>query len=123
MTKLGPDEFDWSYFKPLEVEVRGGNVDKAIKIFRSAVQADGILAKFKEKQSFEKPSDKKRRKEAEMIQRAFEERIKAENIASGEYDREKLKREIKKERRKVERSLKRDEEVKQSENGEASNAD
>lgn len=123
MKRIGPEEVDHSYFKPLEVEVRAGNVEKAIKIFRSLVQADGVLATYKEKQSYEKPSQKRRRKQAEMLQRAFEERIKAEKIASGEYDREKLKREIKKERRKLEKSMKRDEETTKSENGEASNAD
>ena len=52
-------------FKPLEVKIFGNNFDRAFKAFRSLVQKERILSVYKEKQSFEKPSDKKRRKRKE----------------------------------------------------------
>jgi ribosomal protein S21 len=104
-------EFDWEYLKPLQVEVYGNNFDRAFKTFRSLVQADGVLAKYKEKQGYEKPSVKKRRKHAETMQRLYEEKIKAEKIASGEYEKEKIKKEAKKQKRRQERDAKRTEDV------------
>jgi|SRR5271165_1748746 len=103
-------EFDWSLLKPLEVKVYN-NFDRAFKSFRSLVQADGVLAKYKEKQGYEKPSVKKRRKHAETMQRLYEEKIKAEKIASGEYEKEKIKKEAKKQKRRQERDSKRTEDV------------
>lgn len=55
----------------LEVEVFG-NFDKAMRSFRAKVQKERILSLFKEKQSFEKPSDKKRRKRNEMKRKLIE---------------------------------------------------
>lgn len=55
----------------LEVKVYD-NFDKAFKAFRTLVQKEGILSSYKEKQSFEKPSDKKRRKRNEMRRKRFE---------------------------------------------------
>lgn len=52
--------------KPLEVRVYNNNVDKALRAFRALVQKERILSLYKEKQSYEKPSDKKRRKRNEM---------------------------------------------------------
>lgn len=54
-----------SKFKPLEVVVRNGDVDAAIRVLKSMVQKEKILAILKEKQAYEKPSDKKRRKKRE----------------------------------------------------------
>lgn len=104
-------EMDWSYFSPLQVEIHGNNFDRAFKTFRSLVQADGVLAVYKEKQSYEKPSVKVRRKHAETMQRLYEEKIKAEKIASGEYEKEKIKKEAKKQKRRQERDAKRTEDV------------
>jgi ribosomal protein S21 len=104
-------EFDWEYLKPLQVEVYGNNFDRAFKTFRSLVQADGVLAKYKEKQAYEKPSVRLRRKHAETMQRLYEEKIKAEKIASGEYEKEKIKKEAKKQKRRQERDAKRTEDV------------
>lgn len=47
--------------KPLEVKVVG-NFDRAFKAFRAIVQKEKILPTYKEKQAYEKPSDKRRRK-------------------------------------------------------------
>lgn len=52
--------------QPLEVKVYNGNFDKALRAFRALVQKERILSSYKEKQSYEKPSDKRRRKRNEM---------------------------------------------------------
>lgn len=51
--------------QPLEVKVYGNNFEKALKAFRALVQKERILSAFKEKQTYEKPSDKRRRKKNE----------------------------------------------------------
>lgn len=58
--------------KPLEVKVYGNNCDKAIKAFRTLVQKERILSVYKEKQSYEKPSDKIRRKKNESKRKRLE---------------------------------------------------
>lgn len=52
--------------QPLEVKVYNNNFDKALRAFRALVQKERILSSYKEKQSYEKPSDKRRRKRNEM---------------------------------------------------------
>jgi ribosomal protein S21 len=104
-TQVGPEELDWSYFNGLEVKVFN-NFEKAARLFRNLVQADGILALYKEKSSYEKPSMKRRRKHAETMQRLHEEEIKRQKILSGEYDKEKEKKEAKKAKRIAERDAK-----------------
>lgn len=52
--------------QPLEVKVYNGNFDKALRAFRALVQKERILSSYKDKQSYEKPSDKRRRKRNEM---------------------------------------------------------
>lgn len=63
----------------LEVKVHHGNFDKAMSAFRSLVQKERILSLYKEKQSYEKPSDKKRRKRNEMKRKLVELDMKASN--------------------------------------------
>ncbi len=58
--------------QPLEVKVYGNNFDKALKTFRFLVQKERILSSYKEKQSYEKPSDKRRRKRNEMKRKLLE---------------------------------------------------
>lgn len=43
----------------LSVEVRNGDVNKAIRIFKKKVQEDGILQELRERQFYEKPSIKR----------------------------------------------------------------
>lgn len=57
---------------PLEVKVYHGNFDKALRAFRALVQKERILSIYKEKQSYEKPSDKRRRKRNEMKRKRLE---------------------------------------------------
>src|ERR1035437_8781633 len=58
--------------QPLEVKVYGGNFDRAMRSFRSIVQKERILSIYKEKQSYEKPSQKRRRKRNEMKRKLME---------------------------------------------------
>jgi ribosomal protein S21 len=94
-----PLEMDFSYFSPLEVKVYN-NFEKALKAFRSLVQSEKILSLYKEKQSYEKPSEKKRRKYAESVKRTLDAELKQKKILSGEYEKEKIKKLLKKEQKK-----------------------
>lgn len=57
--------------RPLEVKVYN-SFDKALKAFKSLVQKEKILSNYKEKQRYEKPSDKKRRKRNERKRKLME---------------------------------------------------
>jgi small subunit ribosomal protein S21 len=58
--------------KPLEVKVYNGNFDKALKAFRALVQKERVLSTYKEKQTYEKPSVRKRRKRNEAKRKLLE---------------------------------------------------
>lgn len=58
--------------KPLEVIVYGNNFDRALRAFRALVQKERILSLYKEKSTYEKPSDKKRRKRSEAKRKNIE---------------------------------------------------
>lgn len=58
--------------RPLEVKVYNNNFDKALKAFRALVQKERILSAYKDKQTYEKPSDKRRRKRNESIRKMKE---------------------------------------------------
>lgn len=76
---------------PLEVKVYN-NFDKAFKAFRAQVQKERILSLFKEKQSFEKRSDKLRRKRNEMRRKLFELEMKKVRGVNGEVKESKRDR-------------------------------
>ena len=48
----------------LYVEVRNGDVMKALRIFKKKVQEEGILQEYKERQQYTKPSEKRRKAKA-----------------------------------------------------------
>lgn len=58
--------------QPLQVRVFSGNFDKALRAFRALVQKERVLSAYKEKQSYEKPSQKRRRKRNEMKRKLLE---------------------------------------------------
>lgn len=68
--KIGPGEAIQA--QPLEVKVYGNNFDKALRAFRALVQKERILSAYKEKQTYEKPSDKRRRKRNESKRKQLE---------------------------------------------------
>ena len=53
----------------LEVTVRDGNIEKALKIFKRKVQKSGLLKELKQKSFYEKPSEKKQRRKKEAVKR------------------------------------------------------
>jgi len=53
----------------LYVEVRGNDVNKALRKFKKKVAESGILQDYKEKQFYEKPSEKRRKAKAAGIKR------------------------------------------------------
>ena len=57
--------------KPLEVIVYNNSFDKALRAFRALVQKERILSLYKEKQTYEKRSDKRRRKKNESKRKAM----------------------------------------------------
>lgn len=65
-----PEELE---FTPLQVKVYGNNFDRALKAFRALVQKEKILSIYKEKQSYEKPSQRKRREKNESKRKFLEE--------------------------------------------------
>lgn len=53
----------------MEVKVRDGQVDKALKILKRKMQNEGVFRVLREKEFHEKPSDKRRRKKKEAVKR------------------------------------------------------
>jgi small subunit ribosomal protein S21 len=49
----------------ITVEVRGGNLEKAMRVLKRKVQKEGIVKDIRDKQYFSKPSEKKREKAKE----------------------------------------------------------
>lgn len=76
--------------KPLEVKVIN-NFERAFKAFRALVQKERILSTYKERQTYEKPSDKRRRLQKESAQRRMELELKQKKYESGQFDKPKKK--------------------------------
>lgn len=53
----------------LKVEVRGDDVNKALRLFKKKVSDSGLLQTLREKEFYEKPTTKRRRKKAAGIAR------------------------------------------------------
>ena len=53
----------------ISVTVRNDDVDKAIRILKKKVLTEGLLKELKARQSYEKPSLKRRRVRAEAVRR------------------------------------------------------
>ena len=56
------------HFAPIQIEV-GGNFEASLRNFKAMVQKSKILSDYKACQSFEKPSEQKRRKRRESKER------------------------------------------------------
>jgi ribosomal protein S21 len=66
--KVYSDDSYLDYFKPIEVAVPD-RVEDVIQKFRALVTKERIMSVLKEHYEFEKPSDRKRRKKRESLQR------------------------------------------------------
>ena len=51
----------------ITIEVRRGNVEQAMRVLKRKVQKEGLVKELRERQYYEKPSAKKRRKKKENI--------------------------------------------------------
>jgi small subunit ribosomal protein S21 len=90
--------------KPLEIKVRD-SFEQASRAFKNLVQKEGILALYKEKQSYEKPSIKRRKKKLIAIENRIAEENKQRMIESGEWEK-RIKRKLKRKEQKIrERAL------------------
>ena len=90
MTAPPPYEEYSEDFTTLQVEVTSSFED-ALRRFKSIVQRSKILTEYKDKQHFEKPSAKKRRKKREYAERLRLNSIREKLIANGEWDRKQKK--------------------------------
>lgn len=94
-----------NYFKPLEVVVEGDSYKSfsdALKNFKGKVQKEKIISLYKERQTYEKPSDKKRRKRKESKEKIFASEMKQKLINSGEWEKRQKQREKRKQEKKGE---------------------
>jgi len=71
--------------RPLEVRVYNNNFDRALKAFRALVQKERVLSAYKDKQTYEKPSDKRRRKKNESIRKMKELEFKNKNFFKNDF--------------------------------------
>ena len=64
----------------MKIEVRNGNVEKALRIMKKKMKKDGVFQELKDRQHYQKPSEKKREakkrrliniKKAERLRRNF----------------------------------------------------
>lgn len=88
--------------KKIEVKVYD-SFDDAYRKFKTLVQADGVLALYRAKQSYEKPSERKRRKEREAENRRFLAEMRENLIISGEWEKRQKKKETKRLKKQEER--------------------
>jgi small subunit ribosomal protein S21 len=54
----------------VQVIVRDNNVDQALKALKKKMQREGIFREMKRRRSYEKPSEKRAREQAEAVRRA-----------------------------------------------------
>ena len=57
----------------IEVQVRGNNVEKAMRVLKKKLMKYGLMKELRERQYYEKPSLKKQRKLKENIRRCKKE--------------------------------------------------
>ena len=64
----------------ITVEVRGGNLEKAMRVLKKKVQKEGIVKELKRRQFYMKPSEIKREKKKEGIKNVKKKMAKFEKI-------------------------------------------
>jgi small subunit ribosomal protein S21 len=56
-------------FRPIEVVVQDGNVNRALSMLKRKMAAEGIYKELRKRRFFEKPSEEKKRREREAERR------------------------------------------------------
>jgi small subunit ribosomal protein S21 len=54
----------------LQVLVRDNNIDQALRVLKKKMQREGVFREMKQRNSYEKPSERKNREKSEAIRRA-----------------------------------------------------
>jgi len=72
---------------PLEVKIDDGNFEAAIKQFKRLFQWERIARQLKEREAYEKPSVKKRRKRRQARERRLMLEAREKMIKSGEWEK------------------------------------
>lgn len=104
----GPQEFDFSRIRPIEVVVEGSSredFEHAFRKFKALFQRERIVGQLKERMYYEKPSAKKRRKRKEAKERMLLANMREQLMKTGEWDQQQKKRaqnKIKKDERRAE---------------------
>jgi len=76
--------------RPIEVTVESGSredLERALRTFKRIFQNERVIGQLKEKSTYEKPSEKKRRKRREACNRRLMAERRERMIKSGEWDR------------------------------------
>jgi len=64
----------------IEVQVRGGNLEKAMRVLKKKVQKEGIVRELKERQFYRKPSEIKREAKKQGIKNYKKKQAKLERM-------------------------------------------
>lgn len=88
--------------KPLEIQVVNDNFEDAFRKFKVLVQKEKILSIYKERQMYEKPSVKRRRKAREAFERKLMAEAMEQQILSGEWEKKQKKKELKRKQKRAE---------------------
>ena len=61
----------------MEIKVSGNNVEGALKVLKRKLQKEGLFREIKQRKSYEKPSEKEKRKRRDALKRRIKARMKA----------------------------------------------
>lgn len=67
----------------MKVAVRDGKIEQALRVLKRKMQAEGIYREMRENEYFEKPSEKRKRREAEARRRHLKDLRKRADIDFG----------------------------------------
>lgn len=92
---IAPEPVDFTKFRPIEVIVEGSSredFEHASRKFKALFQRERVVGQLKERMSYEKPSEKKRRKRREARDRRLMAEMRERLMKTGEWDRRQKKK-------------------------------
>ncbi len=54
----------------MQIIVRDNNIEQALRVMKKKLQREGVFREMKLRKNFEKPSEKRKRRQAEAVRRA-----------------------------------------------------
>jgi small subunit ribosomal protein S21 len=69
-TITAPNQINRQKEYALQVLVRDNNIDQALRVLKKKMQREGLFREMKQRQSYEKPSERKTREKSEAVRRA-----------------------------------------------------